>query len=85
MTVSQEAQIIFQEVEPMSGQQGIDYSALNLVYREDKGISKITKYSPGYMATNTIPVRNENYVEDTEQTQNDKMKNNLIAMNRIST
>ena len=42
VTVSQEEQIVFQEVEPMSGQQGIDYSALNLVYREDKGISKMT-------------------------------------------
>ena len=55
----------------MSGQQqGIDYSGLNLVSRADKDISKITKYSPGYVGTKTIPVRNDNYVEDTEQTQN---------------
>ena len=61
----------------MTGKQGIDYTALNLVFRDDKGngISMITgikpRYSPGYVGTHTIGVRNDNYVEDTEQTQND--------------
>lgn len=58
MAVAQEKQIVFEEAASMTGHQGIDYKALNLVLRDKKDIVRIiehkTMYSPGNVGMHTV-------------------------------